>query len=78
MVHKTREQFARIIEREFRKTVEIQATTSVVVDMSEDEVIRVLFDNEIYECDCDNDEEFVFVANDNVVTFSIPADYLED
>jgi hypothetical protein len=78
MARKTREQFARIIEREFRKTVEIQATTSVVVDMSEDEVIRVLFDNEIYECDCDNDEEFVFVSNDNVVTFSIPADYLDE
>jgi hypothetical protein len=78
MARKTREQFARIIEREFRKAVEIQATASVVVDMSEDEVIRVLFDNEIYECDCDNDEEFVFVSNDNVVTFSIPADYLDD
>jgi hypothetical protein len=46
--------------------------------MSEDEVIRVLYDNETYECDCDNDEEFVFVSNDNVVTFSIPADYLDD
>jgi hypothetical protein len=78
MAFKAREQFARIVEREFRKTVEIQATTSVVVDMSEDEVIRVLFDNEIYECDCDNDEEFVFVSNDNVVTFSIPADYLDE
>jgi hypothetical protein len=76
MARKTREQFARIIEREFRKT--IQATASVVVDMSEDEVIRVLYDNETYECDCDNDEEFVFVSNDNVVTFSIPADYLDD
>jgi hypothetical protein len=78
VARKTREQFARIIEREFRKTVEIQATVSVVVDMSEDEVIRALYDDEIYECDCDNDEEFVFVSNDNVVTFSIPADYLDD
>jgi hypothetical protein len=78
MARKTREQFARIIEREFRKTVEIQATVSVVVDMSDDEVIRVLYDDEIYECDCDNDEEFVFVSNDIVVTFSIPADYLDD
>jgi len=78
MARKTREQFARIIEREFRKAVEIPATASVVVDMSEDEVIRVLFDSEIYECDCDNDEEFVFVSNYNVVAFSIPTDYLED
>ena len=78
MARKTREQFARIIEREFRKTLEIEATSSVVVDMSEDEVIRVLYDSKIYNCDCDNDEEFVFVSNDNVVTFSIPADYLED
>jgi hypothetical protein len=78
MTRKTREQFVRIIEREFRKTVEIQATASVVVDMSEDEVIRVLYNNETYKCNCDNDEEFVFVSNDNVVTFSIPADYLED
>jgi hypothetical protein len=43
MARKTREQFARIIEREFLKTAEIQATASVVVDMSEDEVIRVLY-----------------------------------
>jgi hypothetical protein len=78
VARKTREQFAKIIEREFRKTVEIQATASVVVDMSEDEVIRVLYSNEIYECDCDNDEEFIFVSNYNVVTFSIPSDYLED
>jgi hypothetical protein len=78
MARKTREQFAQIIEREFRKTLRIQTTASVVVDMSEDEIIRVLYDNEIYECDCDNDEEFVFVSNYTVVTFDIPADFLED
>jgi hypothetical protein len=78
MARKTREQFAQIIERKFRKQIEIEPTTSVVVDMAEDEVIRVLYDDEIYECDCDNDEEFVFVSNDNVVTFGIPAEYLED
>jgi hypothetical protein len=78
MARKTREQFAQIIEREFRKKLEIQPTAIVHVDMSEDEVIRVLYGNEIYECDCDNDEEFIFVSNYNVVTFSIPADYLED
>jgi hypothetical protein len=77
MARKTREQFAQIIEREFRKTLEIEPTASVLVDMSEDEVIRVC-NNAIYECDCDNDEEFIFVSNYNVVTFSIPADYLED
>ena len=78
MARKTRDQFARIIEREFRKTVQIKATASVVVDMSEDEVIRVLYGSDIYKCDCDNDEEFVFVSNDNAVTFSIPADYLDN
>jgi hypothetical protein len=78
MARKTREQFARIIEREFRKAVEVEASANVIVDMSEDEVVRVLYGNEIYECDCDNDEEFVFVSNDNVVIFSIPTDYLED
>jgi hypothetical protein len=78
MARKTREQFAQIIEREFRKTLGIQTTTSVVVDMSEDEIIRVLYDDEVYECDCDNDEEFIFVSNYTVVTFNIPADFLED
>jgi hypothetical protein len=78
MARKTREQFVQIIEREFRKALEIRVTASVVVDRSEDELIRILYDNEIYNCDCHNDEEFVFVSNDNVVTFSIPADYLED
>jgi hypothetical protein len=78
MARKTRERFAQIIEREFRKALEIKSTASVVVDMSEDEVIRVLYGNEIYECDCDNDQEFRFASNYNVVAFSIPADYLED
>jgi hypothetical protein len=78
MARKTRDQFAQIIEREFRKTLEIKPTASVLVDMSEDEIIKVSYNNRIYECDCDNDEEFVFVSNDHVVTFSIPADYLED
>jgi hypothetical protein len=41
--------------------------------MSEDEVISVLYDNDIYECDCDNDEYFVFVSNCKVVSFAIPA-----
>jgi hypothetical protein len=41
-------------------------------------ILPRLYDDEIYECDCDNDEEFVFVSNDNVVTFGIPAEYLED
>jgi hypothetical protein len=78
MTSKTREQFAQIIEREFRKTLEIPPTASVLVDMSEDELIKVLYDGNMYECDCDSDEEFIFVSNYNVVTFSIPADYLED
>jgi hypothetical protein len=78
MTRKTREQFAQIIEREFRKTLEIRPTARVLVDMSEDEVIRVLYDSDIYECDCDSDEEFIFVSAHNVVTFSIPTDYLED
>jgi hypothetical protein len=78
MTRKTREQFAKIIEREFRKALEIQTTASVVVDMPEDELIKILYDSEIYNCDCDNDDEFVFVSNDNVVTLSVPADYLED
>jgi hypothetical protein len=67
MARKTREQFAQIIEREFRKTLKIRPTARVLVDMSEDEVIRVLCDNDIYECDCDNDEEFIFVSSYNVV-----------
>jgi hypothetical protein len=78
MARKTREQFAQINEREFRKTLEIKPTASVLVDMSEDEIIKVSYDNDIYECDCDNDEAFIFVSNCNVVTFSIPADYLEE
>jgi hypothetical protein len=78
MARKTRERFVRIIEREFRKALEIKPTASVAVDMSEDEVIRVLYGKDIYECDCDNDEEFIFVSNDNMVSFSIPTDYLED
>jgi hypothetical protein len=48
MARKTREQFARIIEREFLKTAEIQATASVVVDMSEDEVIRCYTQRDLY------------------------------
>jgi len=78
MARKTREQFAQIIEREFRNTLEIKPAASVLVDMSEDEVIRVLYANDIYECDCDSDEEFIFVSKCNVVTFAIPADYLEE
>jgi hypothetical protein len=78
MPRKTREQFAEIIECEFRKTLEIKPAASVLVDMSEDEVIRVLYGNDIYECDCDNDDEFIFVSNYKVVTFAIPTDYLED
>jgi hypothetical protein len=78
MARKTREQFAQIIEREFRKTLEIKPAASVLVDMPEDEIIKVSYDNHIYECDCDSDEEFIFVSNNRIVTFSIPADYLED
>jgi hypothetical protein len=78
MTRKTREQFAQIIEREFRKTLEIQPTASVHVDMSEDELIKVLYGNTFYECDCDSDEEFIFVSENDVVTFPIPADFLED
>ena len=77
MAREVREQFAQIIEREFREKLKIPPTTSVHVDMSEDEIIRVLYDNDVYECDCDSDDEFIFVSNCNVVTFSIPADYLE-
>jgi hypothetical protein len=78
MARKTLEQFAQIIEREFRKTLEIRPSASVLVDMSEDEVIRVLYDSELYECDCDNDDEFIFVSISKAVTFAIPADYLDD
>jgi hypothetical protein len=59
MTRKTREQFAQIIEREFRKTLEIPTAASVLVDMSEDELIKVLYDDNMYECDCDSDEEFI-------------------
>jgi hypothetical protein len=78
MTRKTREQFAQIIEREFRKTLEIPPTASVLVDMSEDELIKVLYDGNMYECDCDSDEEFIFVMDNDTISFPIPADYLED
>jgi hypothetical protein len=78
MTRKTREQFAQIIEREFRKSLGLEPTTGVVVDLSADEVIKVFCNTDVYECDCDNDEDFIFVSNDDVVTFPIPADYLED
>jgi len=81
MARKSLEQFTQIIEREFRKTLAIQPTAGVLVEMPEDEVIRVLYDNDIYECDCDSDEEFVFICCENpayIVRFPIPTDYLED
>lgn len=78
VARKSLAQFAQIIEREFRKALQTPPEASVVVDMSEDEIIRVLHNNNIYKCDCDNDDDFVFVSKHHVVTFSIPADYLED
>lgn len=81
MARKSLKQFAQIIEREFRKTLAVQPTTGVFVDMSEDEVIRILYDNDIYICDCDSDEEFVFIRCEtpaHIVRFPIPTDYLED
>ena len=74
MPHKSPEHFAKIIEREFCKTI---PTAGVLVDMSEDEVIRVTYNGDVYECDCSDDEEFVFICGDLVVRFLIPADYLE-
>jgi hypothetical protein len=79
MTRKTREQFAQIIEREFRKAVQ-NDVLPVHVDMCPDEeMIRVTYRKTTYECDCDNDEEFIFVCRENptwVVRFPIPADYL--
>jgi hypothetical protein len=81
MTRKTQEQYAQIIEREFRKGVQ-NTTLPIHVDMAPDEeMIRVTFRTATYECDCDNDEEFIFVCRGNptwVVRFPIPADYLED
>ena len=69
--------YAAIIEREFRKTLEISHTVPVIVDMSEDEVIKVLYDGAMYVCNCDSDDTFEFNTTDDNISFPIPADYLE-
>lgn len=72
--------YAKIIEREFRKFIgpADRHGMEITVDMSEDEIIKVTVDGDVFTCDCDSDEQFYFYNDETetCVTFPIPADYL--
>lgn len=78
---KPAEYYANIIRREFAKAMSCDPS-AVHVDIPEgSEMIIVDCDFMHFVCDCDDDENFVFVGHtsesDVVITFPIPADYLE-
>jgi hypothetical protein len=69
--------YAAIIEREFRNAVNTLAPLYVELG---DELITVWYRMATYQCDCDSDEEFIFVCLENpayTVRFPIPEDYLK-
>ncbi len=71
--------FSDIIEREFRKAINEKQRETMHVELG-DELITVWYRMGTYQCDCDNDEEFVFVCLENpsyTVRFPIPEDYLK-
>lgn len=73
--------YARIIEREFRKAVKDDVSPIEVELMLEDEAVRVTYGDDIYICDCDDDAFIFFSATSHekqAITFPVPADYLEE
>jgi len=73
-----REYYTAIVEREFRKALNLTPDDIVHVELG-DEEINIGHGGRLLTCDCDNDENFVFVdlfENSEPVIFPIPADYL--
>jgi hypothetical protein len=66
-----------IIEREWRKALmDNENPVHVELDLDAEE-IKVWYRCCVYTCDCDDDENFVFVRQDNGlnIVFPIPEDY---
>ena len=71
--------YAAIIKREFRKAVNAMPHAPMQIELG-DELITVWYHIGTYQCDCDNDEEFIFVCLENpsyTVRFPIPENYLK-
>lgn len=67
--------YCEIIEREFRKEFGIPNHVIITVDMSEEEVIKVIYDGNLYLCECDCDTRFVFVSEYHALSINIPEDW---
>lgn len=69
--------YAAIIEREFRRAVNVGADEPVHVDLADEEITITCRCQTLF-CDCDSDTDFVFIdQRGNELIIPIPTDYLE-